>query len=151
MNWNRNRSVRLSQACLVLFAAALAALDIGGYWIVGYMMEIVRGLEFWQQGAVVLAAVYCGSVPAWILLASLWGLLGRLRRGLVFDAANVRLMRRASWCCCAAGAISLLAGCFWLPLLMVSLAAFFVGLVVRIVKNAFEQAIAMKDELDWTV
>jgi hypothetical protein len=36
-------------------------------------------------------------------------------------------------------------------LLLVAIAAGFMGLIVRIVKNAFQQAIAMKDELDYTV
>ena len=35
--------------------------------------------------------------------------------------------------------------------LFIALAAGFTGLIVRVVKNVFQQAIAMKDELDLTV
>ena len=34
MNWNADKSVRLSQACVIVFAALLLALDIGCYWAV---------------------------------------------------------------------------------------------------------------------
>ena len=34
---------------------------------------------------------------------------------------------------------------------LIAIAAGFMGLIVRIVKNVFEQAITMKDELDLTV
>ena len=38
-----------------------------------------------------------------------------------------------------------------MPLFMLAAAAAFMALIVRIVKNVFQQAIAMKSELDLTV
>ncbi len=40
---------------------------------------------------------------------------------------------------------------FYLTIGVVAAAAGFMGLIVRIVKNAFQQAMEMKDELDFTV
>ncbi len=37
MDMNSDKSISLSQCCVVLFALLLAALDIGGYWFVGFL------------------------------------------------------------------------------------------------------------------
>ena len=97
--------------------------------------------------------VYVGSVFAWITLAQLWRLLGNLRQGLVFTRENVRLLRIVSWCCVGAAIVCLLSlpWLWFLPVLVVAAAAGFMAMIVRIVKNVFQQAIAMKDELDLTV
>ena len=47
--------------------------------------------------------------------------------------------------------VCLAAGLWYLPFFIGTMAAAFMALIVRIVKNAFEQALAMKDELDFTV
>ena len=60
-------------------------------------------------------------------------------------------MRIASWACVGAAAVCL-AGTFFYPGMFVpALAAAFMALIVRIVKNSFEAAIRMKDELDLTI
>ena len=56
-----------------------------------------------------------------------------------------------SWCCFGACLVSFASSLYWPPIMLVAIAAGFVGLIVRIVKNVFEQAITMKDELDFTV
>ena len=87
----------------------------------------------------------------WLLLWSMWRLLGNLRRERVFVAENVRSLRRVSWCCAAAASICLLSCLYYLPFIFAAGAAAFMALIVRIVKNVFQQAIAMKSELDLTV
>ena len=62
------------------------------------------------------------------------------RRGRIFAAVLL-----------AALALGLGAGLLYLPCLVCAMAAGFMALIVRIVKNAFQQALLMKDELDYTV
>ena len=87
----------------------------------------------------------------WLLLWQMWRLLGNIRRGEVFIPGNVRCLRLVSWCCVGAGAVCLASSFFYLPFAAVAIAAGFMALIVRIVKNVFEQAIRMKDELDYTI
>ena len=47
--------------------------------------------------------------------------------------------------------VCLAAGLWFLPFFVGTMAAAFMALIVRIVKNAFQQAMLMKDELDYTV
>ena len=110
----------------------------------------LRGLERSSVWCFV-ATVYACSVFAWLLLWRLWALLGNLRRGEVFTAQNVSCLRAVSWCCAGAAAICLLSALYYPSFLMVSAAAGFMCLIVRVVKNVFQQAIAMKTELDLTI
>jgi len=94
----------------------------------------------------------CFCVPAFGALWALDRLLCAVRREEVFTSGNVRYLRIISWCCFAAGAI-LLVGCFFVSinLVIVAVLAAFFGIVIRVVKNLFAAAVALKDENDYTI
>ena len=149
MNWNKDKSIELSLCCVAVFALCLLALDAGAYWVAAWFVR--TRFQSWQRGVLLMVSIYAGSVFAWICLAQLRRLLGNIRRGELFTAGNVRCMRVVSWCCAAAALVCLVSAAYYLPFGFVAVAAGFMALIVRIVKNAFQQAIAMKDELDLTV
>ena len=148
MNWNKDKSILLSRAFVIAFALALLALDIFCY----PLAHRYFGMD-WKRIVGTMVTVYVGSVFAWITLVELWRLLSNLRQGLVFTRENVRLLRIVSWCCVGAAIVCLLSlpWLWFLPVLVVAAAAGFMAMIVRIVKNVFQQAIAMKDELDLTI
>ena len=98
-----------------------------------------------------IAAIYLCSIPAWVALCCLFRLLQRIRKDTVFCAENIRSMRVTAWCCMAVALLCAAAAFFHPMLLVVAAAAGLMGLIVRIVKNVFQQALEMKDELDFTV
>ena len=59
--------------------------------------------------------------------------------------------RRISWCCAGAAVVCLAAAYIYLPFAFLGVAAAFMALIVRVLKNAFAQAVHMKDELDYTI
>lgn len=149
MNWNKDKSLLLSRVCVAVFALALLGLDGFCYPLARWFVNL-RQMQ-WQRGVGMMVTVYVCSVFAWVVLADLWRLLANLQRGLVFVPENVRLLRRVSWCCVGA-ALACLASILWyLPFVFVAVAAGFMALLVRIIKNVFQQAVAMKDELDLTI
>lgn len=148
MNWSKDKSITLSLVCVAVFAALLLALDIFIFRILDYYTDLN---ETWGQGRLLLISIYTGSIPGWITLAELWRLLINIKKGKVFESENVRLMRIVSWCCAAACLICLVSTFWYLPFLVAGVAAGFMALIVRIVKNAFQQAVAMKGELDLTI
>lgn len=82
----------------------------------------------------------------------LWArLLGNMKAERVFEEENIALLRSVSWCCAAVAAVCLLSTLYYLPFFIAAMAAGFLALIVRIVKNVFQQAVGMKDELDYTV
>ena len=149
MNWNKDKSATLSQVCVIVFALCLLALDIGcrrfAYWFAS-----TRAWDF-KYADQLSAVIIGGSVFAWICLWKLWRLLWNIRRGKVFVEENVRHMRVISYCCLLAAVLCGVSCMFYLPFGFIAVAAGFMALIVRIVKNAFQQAIAMKDELDLTI
>lgn len=162
MRWDSKNSIVLSQVCVAVFALLLLALDIFVYPLATEFCSIVRYFGShsyerlwvstnWQHAAVLLAAVYVGSVFAWIVLWKLYRLLRRIKNGDVFDEQNVKLLRAISWCCFGAAAASLVGGAAYVPFVVIAIAAALMGLIVRIVKNVFQQAISMKSELDLTI
>lgn len=153
--WNKDKSIVLSRVLLLVFAAAMAALDGGCLYVaLSRQPPAVRLAALFPRRQVVLFTVcaWVCSVPGVWLLCCMDRLLRNLRGSRVFVPENVRLLRRVSYCCFAAALVSALCAGWGIPsLFAITVAAGFVGLIVRIVKNVFEQSIAMKDELDFTV
>ena len=151
MKWNHQKSILLSQGFVLFFAVLLLALDIFCVPAVWCLFHISPILDHGFGPEPLIATVYLCSVPAWAILWSLWQLLRRIRNGAVFCEENVRDMRRTSWCCILVAVICLIAAVFHPLLIIVAAAAAFIGLIVRIVRDTFRQAVSMKDELDFTV
>ena len=153
MNWTKDKSIALSRVCVAVFAALLLALDVSAVAMVPlverrtqmFLMLVTINHALWT------ALVALCSVFAWSALWKLWRLLGNLRDEKVFVEDNVRLLRAVSWCCAGVGTSCLVCGLWYAPLFVLAAAAAFMALIVRIVKNVFQQAISMKSELDLTV
>lgn len=149
MNWDKDKSISLSQFCVCAFGLLLAGIDIFGWRLTAFFIQL-RNMH-WQQGLVIYIAVMVSSVFGWIVLWKLWRLLASIKAGQVFTAENISRIRAVSWCCAAVALVCLLAGICYLPFFICAMAAAFMALIVRIVKNAFQQALLMKDELAFTV
>lgn len=100
--------------------------------------------SFFIFGYVVLAIAEACCISVLLLLL-------RVRKGLVFTEITVSLIRFVSWGSIAMGAVFLAAQYFNDLSFVLALAFFFLGLCLRAVKNAFEEAIAIKKENDLTV
>lgn len=90
-------------------------------------------------------------MPAALVLLCLHRLLKNISQEDVFCEENVRHLRTMSWCCIAAGLVYFAAGWFDWYLFVFAAAAAFVGLMLRVVKNVFAQAVAIKAENDYTI
>lgn len=98
-----------------------------------------------------MVSLYLCSLPAWAALYWLHRLLGSIAAGQIFVPENVRALRAISWCCAAACAVCLASTFYYAPWSLAGVAAGFMALLVRVIKNCFEQAVRMKDELDYTI
>ncbi len=114
------------------FAEKEAVLGISGvavFWI-------------WAYSVMAVAEICC---IAMVLL------LFRVRRSLVFTPITVSLIRFVSWGCLLIALLCLLVVYHFHMSYMLALAAGFLGLCVRVVKNVIEEATAIKNENDLTV
>jgi len=95
--------------------------------------------------------IYVGSIPAATLLAFLYALLHQIGTGHVFINKNVAYLRYISWCCFIGATLCLASTIYYIPWLALGIAAAFIGLVIRVVKNVVAEAVALQDESDLTI
>lgn len=149
MKLTKDMSIKLTLICICMFFTVLLAADIFAYrWINWYVAW--RSMK--PESVVrMMITLYAASIFGWVCLWALWKLLRNIKAEIVFDSDNVRLLRIISWCCAFAAIIFLISGAYYPPFFLISVAAAFMMLIVRVVKNVFQQAIEMKSELDLTI
>lgn len=147
--WNPGKSVLASSICTkiviigVICAAAAAPYLVKSY--VAYTMKNPAVI------APLLATIYACTVPGLIALFSLDRLLVNIKAKNVFIDKNVKHLRVISWCSFAVSAILFVSGFYYLLFVLVAVASAFFGLILRVVKNVIEQAVAIKNENDFTI
>ena len=98
-----------------------------------------------------IITLYLAAAAALVIVTALDRLLSNIRHDKVFTPANVKILRLISYCCFAVSVIfiyfSFIRPFAWL----VVIAAAFFGLILRVIKNVFEQAIILKEENDFTI
>ncbi len=151
--WNEQRSLLLTDVLVLLIAAACAVACVCGPHIVGYVIrERPLNVNGPAVGAALLVIGYVCAALAFWMLYNLHRFLRRLKAEQVFVPENVTALRHISWSCALAAALCLLTGVVvYLPYAFIGVAAGFMALIVRAIKNAFAQAVRMKNELDYTV
>ena len=121
--WDDEKSITLTRCVVVAALIGSIAMTLGGPWVTAWFIAVA------------------GLRPSTGLTATL----------LVLGYACAAL-RRISWCC-AGAAVLCLAAVFicYRPFAVLAAAAGFMALLVRVLKNAFAQAVRMKNELDYTI
>lgn len=147
--WNGRRSMMLSKISTLIFLCVLIGTAVSAPWLMRWFLSLREGLE--NTESYFLVTIYTGCVPAAVLLISLYRLLCRIEAGQVFIRKNVECLRRISWSCFMGAVICAVSAFYYIPWAFVAVAAAFMGLIVRVVKNVLAQAVALKDENDFTV
>jgi len=148
--WDDKKSITLSKICIFVFALMLVYIAISAPWIVRRLIDFSRADLAGKKGYFLLT-IYSGSVPATILLFCLYRLLHRIEQEQVFITANVECLRRISWSCFSGAIISFISTFYYFPWFFVAVAAAFMGLIVRVVKNVVAQAVELKNESELTI
>ncbi len=154
--WNRKRSATLSIiVCFVFVAVLTVALFIGPF-AVKWWFILYRG---WSEHKPALAEMmvifkwcfYPSAVFAYVALYSLIKLLFNIKKERIFISKNVTYLRIISWCCFAVAIVTLVGGILYIPYLVITVAAAFVGLMLRVVKNVMQNAVEINQENELTI
>ena len=151
--WNDHKSIMLTKFVTLAAAMGCVVMVLCGPRIVSWVLavhalQLVHGPKL---GYFLLGLGYCSAALALWMLYNLYMFLARIEKEEVFTPANVLALRRISWCCAGAAVVCLAAAYIYLPFAFLGVAAAFMALIVRVLKNAFAQAVHMKDELDYTI
>ncbi|MCI9305608.1 MAG: DUF2975 domain-containing protein [Lachnospiraceae bacterium] len=69
----------------------------------------------------------------------------------IFTNANILRLRLISWMCFAISAICLVSMVYYLFWGIITACFALMGLLIRVIKNTFEQAKEIKEEADYTI
>ena len=148
--WNKKRSLLLSKIAVIIFMGLLAVIMFMApqafYWITG--LDITRNINYKMW---FLITVYSGGLVAALILYCLYRLLHNMGKGKIFVGANTRYLRIISWLCFAGAAISAASAVYFVKWCVIGAVAAFMGLIVRVIKNVIAEAIALKEENDYTI
>ena len=153
---SKKLSTTLSLALAVFFFACC----IIGLFILPVLTEMLINLpdnignrgNISQLGRTLsLVSAYCIVLDMMLADTLLFFLLLRVRRGEVFTDRSVALIRGVSWCCLGLCIPFGFLGLYFQLSWIVCLLAVFLGLSLRVCKNAFEEATEIKQENDLTV
>ena len=137
----------LAVTCVAMVMIVLAAVCLP--WILK-LNSMVRVL-LPREKIAILAGYYC-CLPVLVLsLGKVWQLLKNIEGNSVFTDVNIRLLAGIRNGCVGVFGICLVAGCFFLPLLLVAAVLGFLGLMIQVLKQVMAQAVALREENDLTV
>lgn len=148
--WNGEKSISLSKLCVLVFAVMLICTVLSAPWLVRRLMDFSRA-DLVGKEVFFLSTIYSGSIPASVLLFCLYHLLRHIELEQVFIVTNVEYLRRISWSCFAGAIICFASTLYYFPWVFVAVAAAFMGLIVRVVKNVVAQAVELKNESELTI
>ena len=89
-----------------------------------------------------------------IIFVALWNvetLLGSILEGAVFIPENVSRIRRICYCCGGVGLVCIPATVAYLPLIFLVIIMGFLCLMVSVVANVMDAAVAIREENDLTI
>lgn len=151
-----NITIMIDIICIL--AITLVALTAFNYTELWFGAKDVR-----PQLSIVIFA-YLEIAVAYVAAFILFSFLKKIRKSEVFTERNVSCLRALSYCCYAEGLIFvteaivicfdsafLLKELFITVIFLVAFACAFMGTIVRVIKNAFEEALAIKNENDFTI
>lgn len=145
----QNKAVKLSLAAVGLLILAALGLAVAMPGLVKWYAEY-RKIQ--DSGRTAILAAFYGCLPfALTALVCLWKLLRNISAGQAFQESSSRLMAVVSWCCLGVALATLAAFRWYPPLIFIALSMIFLFLIVRVVRNCFIAAIAIKEENDLTV
>ena len=152
--WNHDNSTVLSLICtrIVAVAAVICAFFVPG--VVDYYCGDYTGREAIAPSGRMpgTVGIYACLLIALVILYMLDRLLSNIRKEEIFVPQNVAYLRGISWACFAMCLPCLLIAVYGSQtFLFVMVAAAFMGLILRVVKNVIEAAVLIKEENDYTV
>lgn len=150
--WNKDKSVILSQILIkIMYVGIAVCCIIAPPLVEAYDKRVILEAGLESVYIPLLLTLYCCVPPAVIALINLDMLLLNIRRNRPFIRKNVRYLRVISFCCFC-GAVIFVYFAFLRPFAWVIVAAaVFFGIILRVVKNCFQQAVEIREENDFTI
>lgn len=145
LQWTQSMSLLLSSVIVkvlaLIFAAACVYAPFARYLVT----------EFGLNLPLFLTVFYICGALAFTALFFLNKMLNNIKSEQIFIEENVRILRILSWCCYFVGIVMAVYSFFAYPFIVISAAAAFFGLILRVLKNVFSKAVELREENEGTI
>ena len=98
-----------------------------------------------------LITFYLCAAAGFVILFILDRLVNNIRKEEVFTKQNVKYLRTLSYCRFFIAVVCLVFAAFRFLSLIITFGALFFALILRVIKNCFEEAVRLKEENDYTI
>ena len=144
-----NRSIKLT-GILIKTAIVLCFISL---FIMPYGAKLYRQVSLMNDDVTIplLITFYSCAGVGFVILFVLDRLVANISRGDVFVSGNIKLLRILSYCCFIISLITLIFARFRIIVFVITFAAAFFGLILRVIKNCFEEAVRLREENDFTI
>lgn len=149
--WNKDRSILLSQILVRICYAVVAVCVIAAPRLVKLYETVVEAQNVSNVYTPLLITIYACVPPAVTALVCLDLLLHNIKKNRTFVSQNVKLLRSLSLCCFCVAVVFVYFSVLRPFAFLIVFAAAFLGIILRVVKNCFQQAIAIREENDFTI
>ena len=154
--WNSKKSIILTKFCILALMVISVIMMFCGRYLISRFLSITGGAKINISNEfsfyIITFISYILGTIALLTLFCMLKFIVNLENDLVFVPQNIKWLRFISYGCLSAGSLLIITTVIYHKLYIVlSLAALFMMLIVRVIKNAFEQAVKMKEELDLTI
>lgn len=135
----------LIKVAIVLCTAAL--------FLMPYAAKMYEQISFQRDNVTVplLITFYVCAAFGFVILFVLNKLIKNIGSEKVFIDENVKLLKILSYCCLAIAVVTLIFARFRILVFVITFAAAFIGLILRVIKNCFTEAIRLREENDFTI
>lgn len=135
----------LIKVAIVLCTAAL--------FLMPYAAKMYEQISFQRDNVTVplLITFYVCAAFGFVILFVLNKLIKNIGSEQVFIDENVKLLKILSYCCFAIAVVTLIFARFRILVFVITFAAAFIGLILRVIKNCFTEAIRLREENDFTI
>lgn len=135
----------LIKVAIVLCTAAL--------FLMPYAAKMYEQISFQRDNVTVplLITFYVCAAFGFVILFVLNKLIKNIGSEKVFIDENVKLLKILSYCCFAIAVVTLIFARFRILVFVITFAAAFIGLILRVIKNCFTEAIRLREENDFTI
>ncbi|EOI01734.1 hypothetical protein UAY_01142 [Enterococcus moraviensis ATCC BAA-383] len=149
MEWTEKKSVKLSHWCIYIVGGMLLLTMIFMPKVIEMIVPL-DAVSLKNQHWFMITLESCLAVGL-VILFLLQRLIKNIDNNETFSERNIEILRLASWLCFLEALILLLSASYYFPWIVLAGVAGFVGLVVRVIKNVFCQALLIKTENDFTI
>lgn len=150
MSWSYQKSIFLTKLCILFFTAGYLSVIFTCPVITAqfthYSISALGKSKWWF-----MATIYACAVPIGILLWNLWKLVKDIGLEEILTGNNIRRLRVISWMCFFVSLFCLLSMTYYIFWGIGSACLAFMGLLIRVIKNTFERAKELKEEVDFTI